>query len=82
MGSFKDVYLFVNYVFPVEGHFTSLVGIGKEVKTTKAQLQKISSQDTQMAGSTASLISSELAPEGEGKLHSHTDQSETYSIFS
>ena len=58
MGSFKDIYLFVNYVFPVEGHFTSLAGVGKEVKTTKAQLQKTSSRDTPMAGSTDSLISS------------------------
>ena len=82
MGTFKDIYLFVNYVFPVEGHFTSLAGVGKEVKTTKAQLQKISSRDTPMAGSTGSFISSELPPEGKGKLHSHPDQSETYSIFS
>lgn len=82
MGTFKDIYLFVNYVFPVEGHFTSLAGVGKEVKTTKAQLQKISSWDTPMAGSTGSLISWELPPEGEEKLHSHPDQSETYSIFS
>lgn len=82
MGTFKDIYLFVNYVFPVEGHFTSLAGVGKEVKTTKVQLQKISSWDTPMAGSTGSLISWELPPEGEGKLHSHPDQSETYSIFS
>lgn len=80
MGTFKDIYLFP--VFPVEGHFTSLAGVGKEVKTTKAQLQKISSRDTPMAGSTSTLISSELPPEGEGKLHSHPDQSETYSIFS
>ena len=58
MGTFKDIYLFVNYVFPVEGHFTSLAGVGKEVKTTKAQLQKISSRDTPMAGSTSTLISS------------------------
>ena len=76
MGTFKDIY------FPVEGHFTSLAGVGKEVKTTKAQLQKISSWDTPMAGSTGSLISWELPPQGEGKLHSHPDQSETYSIFS
>ena len=55
MGTFKDIYLFP--VFPVEGHFTSLAGVGKEVKTTKAQLQKISSRDTPMAGSTGSLIS-------------------------
>lgn len=82
MGTFKNIYLFVNYIFSVEGHFTSLAGVGKEVKTTKAQLQKISSRDTPMAGLTSSLISSELPPEGEGKLHGHPDQSETYSIFS
>ena len=30
MGTFKDIYLFVNYVFPVEGHFTSLADVERK----------------------------------------------------
>ena len=86
MGTFKDISLFGNYLFPVEGDFTggitdhSLAGVGKEVKKTKAQLQKISSRNAPMAGSTGSSISSELPPAREGELQGHPDQSETYSI--
>ena len=86
IGTFKDISLFGNYLFPVEGDFTggiiarSLAGVGKEVKKTKAQLQKISSRNAPMAGSTGSSISSELPPAREGELQGHPDQSETYSI--
>ena len=86
MGTFKDISLFGNYLFPVVGDFTggiiahSLAGVGKEVKKTKAQLQKISSRNAPMAGSTGSSISSELPPAREGELQGHPDQSETYSI--
>ena len=86
MGTFKDISLFGNYLFHVEGDFTggiiahSLAGVGKEVKKTKAQLQKITSRNAPIAGSTGSSISSELPPAREGELQGHPDQSETYSI--
>ena len=86
MGTFKDISLFGNYSFPIEGDSTggviarSLAGVGKEVKKTKAQLQKISSRNAPMAGSTGSSISSEMPPAREGELQGQPDQSETYSI--
>lgn len=81
MGTSKDISLFGNYVFPVQGDFTggiiarSLAGVGKEVKKNKAQLQKICSRNAPMAGSTGSSISSELPPAREGELQGHADQS-------
>ena len=63
MGTFNDISLFGNYLFPVEGDFTkgiivrSLAGVGKEVKKTKAQSKKISLRNAPMAGSTGSSIS-------------------------
>ena len=66
MGTFKDISLFGNFIFPVQGEFAggiiahSLAGIGKVVKKTKAQIQKITTRNSPMAGSTASSISSQL----------------------
>ena len=86
MGTFKDISLFGNYIFPLEEEYAggiiahSLAGVGKEVKKTKAQLQKISSRNTPMAGSTGSSISSELPPAREGESRIHQTQDETYSI--
>ena len=86
MGTFKDISLFGNYIFPLEREYAGgiiahlLAGVGKEVKKTKAQLQKISSRNTPMAGSTGSSISSELPPAREGESRIHQTQDETYSI--
>ena len=66
MGSFKDISLFGNFIFPLQGEFAggiiahSLAGIGKVVKKTKAQIQKITTRNSPMAGSTGSSISSQL----------------------
>ena len=44
MGTFKDISLFGNFIFPLQGEFAggiiahSLAGIGKVVKKTKAQI--------------------------------------------
>ena len=66
MGTFKDISLFGNFIFPLQGEFAggiiahSLAGIGKVVKKTKAQIQKITTRNSPMAGSTGSSISSQL----------------------
>ena len=86
MGTFKDISLFGNFIFPIDGEYAggiiahSLAGAGKEVKKTKAQLQKISSRNAPMAGFTGSSISSKLPTAREGELQSHPTQGETYSI--
>ena len=73
-------------LFPLEGDYAggiiacSLAGVGKEVKKTEAQLQKISLRNAPMAGSTGSSISSELPPAREGELQAHLTEEETYSI--
>ena len=66
MGTFKDISLFGNFIFPLQREFAggiiahSLAGIGKVVKKTKAQIQKITTRNSPMAGSTGSSISSQL----------------------
>ena len=66
MGTFKDISLFGNFIFPLQGEFAggiiahSLAGIGKVVKKTKVQIQKITTRNSPMAGSTGSSISSQL----------------------
>ena len=86
MGTFKDISQYGNFIFPLDGEYAagiiarSLAGIGKEVKKTNAQLQKISSRDNPMAGSTGSSVSSELPPAEEGEFQGHPTQDETYSI--
>ena len=66
MGTFKDISLFGNFIFPLQGEFAggiiahSLAGIGKVVKKTKAQIQKITTRNSPMAGSTGSSISLQL----------------------
>ena len=86
MGTFRDISLFGNFLFPLEGDYAggiiarSLAGVGKEVKKTKTQLQKISLRNAPMAGSTGSSISSELPPAREGELWGHPTAEETYSI--
>ena len=66
MGTFKDISLFGNFIFPLQGEFAggiiahSLAGIGKVVKKTKAQIQKITTINSPMAGSTGSSISLQL----------------------
>ena len=86
MGTFKDISLFGNFLFPLEGDYAggiiarSLAGVGREVKKTKAQLLKISLRNAPMAGSTGSSISSELPPAREGELQAHRTEEEAYSI--
>ena len=52
MGTFKDISLFGNFIFPLQGEFAggiiahSLAGIGKVVKKTKAQIQKITTRNS------------------------------------
>ena len=54
------------FIFPLQGEFAggiiahSLAGIGKVVKKTKAQIQKITTRNSPMAGSTGSSISLQL----------------------
>ena len=89
MGTFKDISLYGNFIFPLDGQYAagiiarSLAGVGKEVKKTKAQLQKISSRDTPFAGSTGSSVSSDLPLAGEGEFQSHSAQDEhtAYVLF-
>ncbi|KAK3720927.1 hypothetical protein QZH41_014534, partial [Actinostola sp. cb2023] len=65
MGTLKDISLYGNFQFPVNGEHTggliarSLAAVGKELTKTKAQLQKISQRTSPLAGATGSSISCE-----------------------
>ena len=86
MGTFKDISLFGNFVFPLEGEYAggvvarSLAGSGKVSMKTKEHLRKISSRCSPLAGSTGASVSSEL-PQGSGEqLYSTSCQGDVYSI--
>ena len=86
MGTFKDISLFGNFLFPLEGEYAggviarSLAGTGKVSKKTKEHLRKISSRCSPLAGSTGAAVSSELPRGSEGQLHSTSCQGDVYSI--
>ena len=86
MGTFKDISLFGNFAFPLEGEYAggiiahSLAGIGKVSKKTKEQLKKISSRCSPLAGSTGASVSSELPQGSDEQLHNTSCQGDVYSI--
>lgn len=86
MGTFKDISLFGNFLFPMEGQYAagviarSLAGTGKVSKKTKEHLRKISSRCSPLAGSTGASVSSELPQGSEEQLHSTSCQGDVYSI--
>ena len=83
MGTFKDISLFGNFIFPVEGDYAggiiarSLAGIGKVSRKTKVQLAKIASRDSLMAGSTGA---SELPMQADEQPQSSAPEDDLYSI--
>ena len=85
MGTFKDISLFGNYVFPVEGDYAggiiarSLAGIGKVSRKTKVQLAKIASRVAPMAGSTGVSVSSELPIQTDEQPQTTAHQDDVYS---
>jgi len=86
MGTFKDISLFGNFVFPLEGEYAggviarSLAGTGKLSKKTKEHLRKVSSRCSPLAGSTGASVSSELPQGSDEQLHSTSSQGDVYSI--
>ena len=86
MGTFKDISLFGNFVFPLEGEYAggviarSLAGTGKLSKKTKEHLRKVSSRCSPLAGSTGAPVSSELPQGSDEQLHSTSSQGDVYSI--
>lgn len=66
MGTLKDVSLFGNFTFPTDGEYgggiiaKSMAGVGRELRKTKAQVQKTASRESCLAGATGSSISNEL----------------------
>ena len=66
MGTLKDISVFGNFTFPIDGEHAggliaqSVAGLGKVLKKTKAQIKKLASRESSLAGSTGSSISSEL----------------------
>lgn len=68
MGTLKDISLYGSFTFPLEGDYAgglvarSLAGVGKEVKTTKVQLQSLSGRTVPLAGATGATIQQEITP--------------------
>ena len=66
MGTLKDISVFRNFTFPTDGEHAggliaqSMTGLGKVLKKTKAQVKKLASRESSLAGSTGSSTSSEL----------------------
>ena len=85
MGTLKDVSLFGNFTFPTDGEYgggilaKSMAGVGRELRKTKAQVQKIASRDSCLVGATGSSISNEL-PQTLERDSQVSPSSELYSI--
>ncbi|XP_022810593.1 uncharacterized protein LOC111347633 isoform X1 [Stylophora pistillata] len=68
MGTLKDISLYGSFTFPLEGDYAgglvarSLAGVGKEVKTTKVQLQSLSGRTVPLAGATGATIHQQITP--------------------
>ena len=86
MGTSKDISLFRNFIFPTDGEYAgglmaqSLAGLGRELKKTKAQVQKIASRESYLAGATGSSISSELPQAVERQSQGSAPPQDLYSI--
>lgn len=86
MGTFKDISLFGNFIFPIEGEYaggiiaTSLAGVGKVSKKTKGQLKKIAARESPLAGSTGASVSSELPQSIDEGPSNSSHQGDIYSI--
>ena len=87
MGTLKDISLFGNFIFPTDGEYAGgmitqslLTGLGRELKKTKAQVQKIASRESYLAGATGSSISSELPQAVERQSQGSAPPQDLYSI--
>ena len=70
MGTLKDISLFGNYTFPLEGEFEgglimrSLSGIGTTIRKTRSQIMQLSGRQVPIAGATGATTSDDQpAPE-------------------
>ena len=87
VGTLKDISLYGNFTFPVEGDFTggivlrSLADIGQTISKSKAQVSQLTGRRTSIAGATgATVADAEPAPEPRCPSPFQASNSENYAV--
>ena len=87
VGTLKDISLYGNFTFPVEGDFTggivlrSLAGIGQTISKSKVQISQLSGRQAPIAGETgATVADAEPAPEPRCLSPSQVSNGENYAV--
>ena len=87
VGTLKDISLFGNFTFPVEGPLSggiisrSLAGMGQTISKTKVQLSQISGRQVPIAGATGATVADDHpAPEPNCPSPFSGSSQETYAV--